>query len=207
MEKGLKINARFTGEGSEGSARRKRAGSKGSEGCGVAGATVLYAASRQGAIGKTCKPGCACGKCTPIPVGVHSEHDLKERSDAQIIVSRFSTGKHVTGFSGRVAPLRIQFLCQPLGGSLRYSYRLCHVAHCSASIVPPALPGWQAGAEQPVLTMEQLMKEMPCGALLCPRLRGKGGAVRHQKGAPQAAFILAPQAPTTTLTAEGRVKL
>lgn len=32
MEKGLKINARFAGEGSEGSARRKRAGSKGSEG-------------------------------------------------------------------------------------------------------------------------------------------------------------------------------
>ena len=48
MEKGLKINARFAGEGSEGSARRKRAGSKGSEDCGVAGATVLYAASRHG---------------------------------------------------------------------------------------------------------------------------------------------------------------
>lgn len=38
------------------------------------------------------------------------------------------------------------------------------------------------GAEQPVLTMEQLIQEMPCGALLCPRLRGKGGADRHQRG-------------------------
>ena len=64
-----------------------------------------------------------------------------------------------------------------------------------------------AVAEQPVLTIEQLMKEMPCGALLCPHLREKGGAVRHQRGSPpQAAFIPAPQAPTTTLTAEGRVK-
>ena len=85
-------------------------------------------------------------------------------------------------------------------------------------------------AEQPVLTLEQLMKEMPCGALLCPRLRG-GKQTRFvgspwatenrvnpfpwrkvvptgTKGGkpPQAAFILAPQAPTTTLMAEGRVK-
>ena len=51
------------------------------------------------------------------PAGVHSEHILKERSDAQNVVSRFSTGKHVTGFSGRFAPLRIQFLCHPLQGA------------------------------------------------------------------------------------------
>ena len=50
-----------------------------------------------------------------VAYGVHSEHILKEQSDAQNVVSRFSTGKHVTGFSGRVAPLRIQFLCHPLG--------------------------------------------------------------------------------------------
>jgi len=29
----------------------------------------------------------------------------------------FSTGKHVTGFSGRFTPLQIQFLCHPEGGS------------------------------------------------------------------------------------------
>ena len=42
----------------------------------------------------------------------------------------------------------------------------------------------QAVAEQPVLTLEQLMKEMPCGALLSHRLRGEGGADRHQRGMP-----------------------
>lgn len=52
-------------------------------------------------------------------------------------------------------------------------------------------PSPQMGAEQPVLTMEQLIQEMPCGALLCPRLRGKGGADRHQRGRRKAAFILA----------------
>ena len=54
-----------------------------------------------------------------VAYGVHSEHILKERfpSDAQNVVSRFSTGKHVTGFSGRYAPLRIQFLCHPLGAT------------------------------------------------------------------------------------------
>ena len=38
------------------------------------------------------------------------------------------------------------------------------------------------GAEQPALSIERLMRLQPRGALLCPRLRGKGGAVRHQRG-------------------------
>ena len=87
MEKGLKINARFAGEGSEGSARRKRAGSKGSEGCGVAGATVLYAASRQGVM-ENMQTGLRLWEIHPYPPPGTS----------------------------------------PGGGSLRYSYRLCHVA-------------------------------------------------------------------------------
>ena len=85
---------------------------------------------------------------------------------------------------------------------------LCKIGHLRW---PPPCPlrgtSPQAGAEQPVLSVEQLTQEMPCEALLCPRLRGKGGADRHQRGRRrQAAFILAPKAPTTTLTVEGRVK-
>ena len=100
MEKGLKINARFTGEGSEGSARRKRAGSKGSEGCGVAGATVLYAVSRQGAIGKTGKPGYACGKCPLSPSG-----DFPRRGKFALLLPSVSCGTLLsvhspTGYAG-----------------------------------------------------------------------------------------------------------
>ena len=51
--------------------------------------------------GKTCKPGFARWKCTPIPACGGTS----------------PKGKHVTGFSGRFTPLRIQFLCHPRGGS------------------------------------------------------------------------------------------
>ena len=50
------------------------------------------------------------------PSGMHSEHILKERSDAQNVVSRFSTGKHVTGFSGRVAPYESSSFATPQAG-------------------------------------------------------------------------------------------
>ena len=51
-----------------------------------------------------------------------------------------------------------------------------------------------------------------CGTMLSTHsptaLAGEGGADRHQRGRRlKVAFILAPQAPTTTLTAEDRVKL
>ena len=45
----------------------------------------------------------------------------------------FSTGKHVTGFSGRFAPLRIQFLCHPGGGSLLYAQLLVSFSLSSIS--------------------------------------------------------------------------
>ncbi len=86
------------------------------------------------------------------------------RQSLRIALSRFPPcplrgtspkGKHVTGFSAHSVPYK------------------------SSSFATP-----QAGAEQPVLSVEQLMKEMPCEALLCPRLRGKGGADRHQRGTP-----------------------
>ena len=43
--------------------------------------------------------------------------------NAPLLVLRTTSpkGKHVTGFSGRFAPLRIQFLCHPGGGSLSVS--------------------------------------------------------------------------------------
>ena len=39
-----------------------------------------------------------------------------------VLLTTSPKGKHVTGFSGRFAPLRIQFLCHPGGGSLLYAY-------------------------------------------------------------------------------------
>ena len=47
---------------------------------------------------------------------------------------------------------------------------------------PVPLPPRCAGAQQPVLTIEKLMDEMPRGALLSHRLRGEGGGANHQRG-------------------------
>ena len=52
-----------------------------------------------------------------------------------------------------------------------------------AGVTPVPLPPPQAVTEQPVLTLEQLMREMFSGALLCPCLRGKGGAAGTKGGA------------------------
>ena len=52
-------------------------------------------------------------------------------------------------------------------------------------------PSPQMGAEQPVLTMEQLIQEMPCGALLCPACGGKVVPTGTKGGRRKAAFILA----------------
>ena len=51
--------------------------------------------------GKTVQPAFARGKCTPFGTAYHLS----------------PKGKHVTGFSGRCASLRIQFLCHPEGGT------------------------------------------------------------------------------------------
>ena len=40
----------------------------------------------------------------------------------------------------------------------------------------------QAGAEQPALYLAPHLKELLHGALLSPRLRGEGGAAKHQRG-------------------------
>ena len=51
----------------------------------------------------------------------------------------FSTGKHVTGFSGRFTPLQIQFLCHPGGGSLLSAFlsaNLCHSFYSDAKTSP-----------------------------------------------------------------------
>ena len=58
-----------------------------------------------------------------------------------------------------------------------------------AGVTPVPLPPPQAVAEQPVLTLEQLMREMFSGALLCPRLRGKGGAAGTKGGASAASLL------------------
>ena len=107
--------------------------------------------------------------------------------------------------------------------SLRIALSRFPLAGCAG--LPP-----QAGAEQPVLSVEQLTKEMPCEALLCPRLRGGkrtrfvgerqrpenrvrrfpvegGGADRHQRGAPQDGIYTGAEAPTKTLGPERPVKL
>ncbi len=43
---------------------------------------------------------------------------------------------------------------------------------------PVPLPPPQAGAQQPMLTVELLMKRMIRGVLFCPLHRGKSGAAR-----------------------------
>ena len=58
-----------------------------------------------------------------------------------------------------------------------------------AGVTPVPLPPPQAVTEQSVLTLEQLMKEMFSGTLLCPRLRGKGGAVGTKGGASAASLL------------------
>ena len=56
-------------------------------------------------------------------------------------------------------------------------FRVTPFPYKSSSFATP-----QAGAEQPVLSLEKLMKEMPCGALLSHRLRGEGGAAGTKGG-------------------------
>ena len=49
---------------------------------------------------------------------------------------------------------------------------------CLRHHLPPA----KAVGQQPVLCLEQHLKQQSRGALLCPRLRGKGGGASHQRG-------------------------
>ena len=65
----------------------------------------------------------------------------------------FSTGKRVTRFSGRFAPLRIVFPCHPCSG--------CRIKHREASL------------------HKRLCRKH---GLLCPRLRGKGGGAATKGG-------------------------
>ena len=65
----------------------------------------------------------------------------------------FSTGKRVTRFSGRFAPLRIVFPCHPYAGG--------RIKHLEASL------------------HKHLYSKH---GLLCHRLRGKGGGASHQRG-------------------------
>ncbi len=50
----------------------------------------------------------------------------------------------------------------------------------NAPLLPTAPP--PEGEVLAALCLELLMREMFLCGLLCPRLRGKGGAVRHQRG-------------------------
>ena len=73
---------------------------------------------------KPSQPGFARWKCTPFGAA----HHLSPK------------GKHVTGFSGRSAPLRIQFLCHPGGGTLLAAQLLLSQAVQSiASLKSPPL--------------------------------------------------------------------
>ena len=98
---------------------------------------------------------------------------------------------------------------------------------CLRHHLPPA----KAVGQQPVLCLEQHLKQQSRGALLCPRLREKGGGASHQRGcafpSPEGRLYgflfshgrspvvkvlskLAPsiilKAPTTTLSGEAAVK-
>ena len=88
------------GPGSKGSE-----GSEGSKGEGIALAgDEIYCRLSAAALpeaAKTIQPGYTRRKYTPIPAYGGTS----------------PKGKHVTGFSGRFAPLRIQFLCHPGGRS------------------------------------------------------------------------------------------
>ena len=84
--------------------------------------------------------------------------------------------------------------------------------------VPPDFPLCRGQNKAP-LCCELLMKGLLCRALLCPRLRGKGGGASHQRGKafprPQGGcmvlYKLAPsinlEAPSTTLSGIAAVKL
>ncbi len=49
-------------------------------------------------------------------------------------------GKHVTGFSGRYAPLQIQFLCHPASGGTMGARQRGHMGHCPKGNPPPFEP-------------------------------------------------------------------
>ena len=64
-----------------------------------------------------------------------------------------------------------------LKGSMSLDFRVTPFPCESSSFATP-----QAVAEQPVLTLKQLMKEMFSGALLCPLEEGERWCRRHQRG-------------------------
>ena len=74
---------------------------------------------------KPSQPGFARWKCTPFG----AVHHLSPK------------GKHVTGFSGRSAPLRIQFLCHPGGGTLLAAQLLLSQAVQSIASLKSPPPG------------------------------------------------------------------
>ena len=59
-------------------------------------------------------------------------------SDSYPPASLRPAGKRVTGFSGRFAPLRIQFPCHLTGTQGRAAPYYLSCPHCPAPIVPPA---------------------------------------------------------------------
>ena len=83
----------------------------------------------------------------------HSANWLAALASPYPAAPDFSTGKRVTRFSGRFAPLRIVFPCHPYAGG--------RIKHLEASL------------------RKRLCSKH---GLLCPRLRGKGGGASHQRG-------------------------
>ena len=80
-----------------------------------------------------------------------------------------------------VSPLRTMSMKSALRAYLTVSYDLISIL-LTGSLRSPPFGGCattfppQAGALQPVLNLESLMKKLPHGALLCHRLRGKSRA-------------------------------
>ena len=77
-----------------------------------------------------------------LPAAVKTKQPGFARGNAPLSVLRTTSpkGKHVTGFSGRFAPLRIQFLCHPGGGSLIYAYPCANLSRSlySAAKISPS---------------------------------------------------------------------
>ena len=76
------------------------------------------------------------------------------------------------------APLMIKPSKPPPGGEGKTHNRPSPVGN--APLLPTAPP--PEGEVLAALCLVMLMREMLLCDLLCPRLRGKGGAVRHQRG-------------------------
>ena len=84
--------------------------------------------------------------------------------------------KRLTMICASLALLQIMFAVHPRE-SVSHDSQVALLPYESCSLATP-----MQGAEQPMLSVEQLMKRWNREALLCPRLRGKGGGASHQRG-------------------------